>query len=189
MRVLASAALVGALLALQPASVLAQDGIREVHFLRDTRSHQWCAYAKLSTWHAAVQGANSAVVGTLKYSKGRLSQVDVTEVGESGDWMVYDHYVLDSRGRIRKLSRLTNVLPGDRSVFETFSIGGGKAEKVSEVQKRLSTGRVIAFPTSIWLPEVPVVTSTNLFAFSDLLNVPTLRTSEKACVPDLVDPN
>jgi hypothetical protein len=154
----------------------------KIFFLEDTGTNQWCAYNREATWKAAVRNAEAMTVGTLIYSDGHLSQIYLTETDQSGDWMVYDHYFLDDHGRIVKLSRMINVLPGDRSVLQTFSIRDGKATKSVTKAKELSTGETLTSPEPVWLPEVPIETSMGMFAFSGLLRRPGLRITNKTCV-------
>jgi hypothetical protein len=118
----------------------------------------------------------------LAYSNDHLSKIDVTETDESGDWTVYDRYFVDDHGQLVKLSRLLNVLPGDRSVSQTFSISNGKATKIATTEKQLSTGKPVTPPKGDWLPDVPIETATKMFPFSALLRRPGLRTSSKSCV-------
>jgi hypothetical protein len=120
-------------------------------------------------------------VATLSYSNDHLLQIDVTETDESGDWTVYDHYFLNDGGEIVKLSRMINILPGDRSVLQIFSMSDGKATKTATTEKELSTGRLLRSPKSVWLPKLPIRTGTKLFPFSALLGRPGLTTSSKLC--------
>lgn len=121
-------------------------------------------------------------VGTLIYLDDHLSQVDVTETDESGDWTVYDHYFFDERGQIVKLTRLLNVVPGDRSVSQTFSIGHGTATKIASSEKRLSNGKPVTSPGGDWLPDVTIETKPKMFPFAALLSCPGLRSSPRCCV-------
>jgi len=182
MRFLGAMTVAGVLLFFQPVNTSGQAKTAKVFLLEDTGNKQWCAYNKEATWNTAVQDAGAMTVGTLSYSNHHLLRIDVTESGESGDWTVYDHYFLDHRGEVVKLSRMINVLPGDRSVLQTFSIGDGKAKKTATTEKQLSTGKVLTSPEPIWLPDLPIRTGAKLFPFSSLLGYPTLTTSSKSCV-------
>jgi hypothetical protein len=169
-------------LLLQSYPVSTQTKAPRIFFLEDNGKAQWCAFNSEATWKTAIQDTQAMTVGTLTYSDDHLSQIDVTETDESGDWTVYDQYFLDDQGCIVKLSRMINVLPGDRSVSQFFSIREGRATKTLTTVRRLSTGKALTSPKPIWLPELPVETSVKMFAFSRLLRYPGLRTTIKTCV-------
>jgi hypothetical protein len=173
---------IGLFLLFQAGFVSAQAKASKVFLLEDAGNNQWCSYTTESTWKAKVQEVGATTVGTLAYSKDHLSQIDVTETDESGDWTVYDHYFFDDHGQLVKLSRLLNVLPGDRSVSQTFSISNGQATQIATSEKQLSTGKPVTSPTADWLPDVSIETATKMFPFSALLSRPGLRTSPKSCV-------
>lgn len=182
MKYICAAALMAFCLILQSHPASAQSKAAKIFFLEDTRNSQWCAFHSEATWKAAVESARAMTVGTLIYSGKHLSQIFLTETDESGDWIVYDHYLVDSHGRIVKLSRTINVLPGDRSVLQTFSIGGGKVTKISTTAKQLGTGKTLISPKPVWLPEVPIETSIRMFSFASLIRRPGLRTATRTCV-------
>jgi hypothetical protein len=177
-----AAALVGLLLLFQAASASAQAKASKVFLLEDLANNQWCSYTVESTWEAKVQETGAMTVGRLDYSNGHLSRINVTETDESGDWAVYDHYFLDDHGRLVKLLRLLNVLPGDKSVSQTFSISGGKVTKTATSEKQLSTGKERTNPTADWLPDLPIESATTMFPFASLLSLPSLRTAPESCV-------
>jgi hypothetical protein len=175
-------ALLGFSLFFQSGFASAQVKASMVFLLEDAGNNQWCSYLTESTWKAKVQRVGAMTVGTLAYSNDRLSQIDVTGTDESGDWTVYDHYFFDDHGQLVKLTRLLNVLPGDRSVSQTFLISNGKATKTATSEKHLSTGKPVATSTADWLPDVALETDKKMFPFSALLSRPELRTSRKSCV-------
>jgi hypothetical protein len=172
----------GVFLLLEPGFTCAQANASKVFLLEDTGNSQWCSYNAESTWKVRVQAVGAMTVGTLTYRNDHLAEIDVTETDETGDWMVYDHYFLDDHGQLVRLSRLLNVLPGDRSVSRTYSISGGKATMTTTAEKQLSTGKRVTSSTSDWLPDIPIETTTKTFPFSALLSLPDLRTSSKSCV-------
>ncbi len=172
----------GCFLLIQPSSASAPTQASKLFLLEDANNNQWCSYLAESTWKARVQQVGAMTVGTVAFSNGHLSQIDMTETDESGDWTVYDHYFFDDHGQLVRLSRLLNVLPGDRSVSESFSISKGKATKTATSEKHLSTGKPTTSPTADWLPDVSIVTAANMFPFSALLSLPGLRTSPTSCV-------
>jgi len=167
---------------LQNGLVAAQKKAGKVTLLEDTAGHQWCAYNKESAWQKAVQETGAMTVGTLSFSNDQLSRIDVTETDESGDWTVYDHYRLDHANKIVRLERMINVLPGDRSVVQTFSISEDRAKKIQTESKQLSTGKILNDPKPIWLPQLAIRTELSQFPFSALITLPNLRTWEKSCV-------
>ncbi len=171
------------LLLFRPGIALPQAKVTEVFLLEDARNKQWCFYTIESTWKAQAQAVGAMTVGTLTYSNNNLSEIDLTHTDESGDWTVYDHYFFDDHGQLVRLSRLVNVLPGDRSVSQTFSISNGKATKTATSEKQLSTGKPVTVPAADWLPDLPVETATKMFPFAALLEHSNLRTASKLCVP------
>ena len=182
MRALRKVVILAGVLLLVAGYIFGQVKAAKVFLLEDTRSHQWCAYNNEAPWNAAVQDAGAMTVATLTYSDDHLSRIDVTETDESGDWTVYDHYFLNDRGQIVRLSRMINVLPGDRNVVQTFSIRDGKATKTGTTVKQLSTGQPLTSPKPTWLPDLAIRTETRMFPFFSLLGLADLRTASKTCV-------
>lgn len=182
MKAFRTAILLATLLLLQRGFASAQSKAPSVFFLEDTARNQWCAFNSEAPWNAAVQDAGAMTVGALTYSNDLLSQLDVTETDESGDWTVYDHYFVDEHGQLVRLSRMINILPGDRSVSQTFSISEGKATKTATTAKQLSSGKPLTSPKPIWLPKLPIETNIKMFPFAALLERSDLRTSNKSCV-------
>lgn len=177
-----AAVLLGLSLLFQPGFASAQAKASKVFLLEDAGNSQWCSYTTESTWKVKVREVGAMTVGTLAYSNDHLSQIDVTETDESGDWTVYDHYFFDDHGQMVKLTRLLNVLPGDRSVSQTFLISNGKAEKTATSEKQLSSGKPVNSPAGDWLPDVAIETDPKMFPFATLLSRPGLRTSPRSCV-------
>jgi hypothetical protein len=182
MRCLCSASLVSFCLMIHLASCFGQTKASRVYVLEDRGNDRWCAFDNQKAWSSEVQRTEAMVVGTLTYSDSNLSQIDVTETDQSGDWIVYDHYFLNDHRQIVKLSRTINVLPGDRSVVQTFSISNGRPSKEGETQKELSTGKILTSPETVWLPELGIATDIKKFPFSSLLKTPGLGTTGKTCV-------
>ncbi len=159
----------------------AQAKASKVFLLEDSRNQQWCSDLSEVTWNVKVREVQAMTVATLIYSNDLLSQVDVTHTDQSGDWTVYDHYFFDGHGQIVKLTRLLNVLPGDRSVLQTFSISNGHAEKVATSEKRLSDGTPVTVPSGEWLPDLAIATQPKMFPFAALLGRPATRTAPTSC--------
>ena len=182
MKFLIIALLAATLPSSQASHALAKAATRsEVFLLENARGRQWCAYNNELTWKTAVRNIKAMTVGTLTYSNGNLSRINVTETDQSGDWIVYDRYSLDDRGEIVELLRVINVLPGDRHVIETYSISNGKAKKISTEEKSLTTGKPLASPQPVWLPNLPIEAEVKRFPFAGLLTNPNLRTASKTC--------
>jgi hypothetical protein len=183
MRATSRVILAGALLPLAFGYLSGEGKVAKSFLLEDTRTNEWCAYKNETVWNGAVQDAGAMTVATLTYSDDHLSQIDVTETDESGDWTVYDHYFLNDSEQIVRLSRMINVLPGDRSVVQTFSISDGKATKTGTTVKQLSAEQPLTSPTPVWLPDLPIRTEPRMFPFFSLLGRPDLRTASKTCMP------
>lgn len=168
---------------LVPSSIAtAQVTTLKVLLMEDAGKHQWCSYLSKPTWRTATKKAQAMRVGSLDYSNGILTEIDVSETDESGDWTAYDRYFLNSQGQMTRLTRLLNVLPGDRSVSQVFLIGNGKTTRTAINEKQLSTGKPVTSPRGDWLPDVAIETDPKMFPFWALLHRPSLRTSPKSCV-------
>jgi hypothetical protein len=156
---------------------------RTLYVLEDRVGRQWCAYSEEAAWRNEVQSLSAMVVATVDYANGHISAVWVTEEGESGDWIVYDHYFVTDSGAICRLERTVNVLPGDRSEKGVFLIQNGRTTKQSTASLRLTTGKPIP-PSDELLPNVPVVTNVNDFPFSSLIDKKGVEawSMGKACV-------
>jgi hypothetical protein len=159
----------------------AQTKAPKVFLLEDVKTSQWCSYLSESNWKAKVQHIEAMTVGAAIYSNDHLTEIDVSMTDESGDWTVYDHYLLDDHGQIVKLERLLNVLPGDTSTTQIFSISHGIATKTANSEKQLSTGKPLSTPSGAWLPELTIRTDPKRFPFSALLTRPDLRISPQSC--------
>lgn len=183
MRFLNAAILAGILLLGQPRYTAGhRKPAAKAFLLENTASRQWCAYTKKSTWKAAVHSVGAMTVGALVFSNDNLRQIYLTETDGPGDWTAYDHYFLEGRGTIVKLARIINVLPGDRSVLETYAVRDGTAKTIATTVRRLGAGKPLASPKPVWLPDLPVAAKTRAFPFSGLLTRQGLRTASEACV-------
>ncbi|MGH9474007.1 MAG: hypothetical protein ACRD2F_03940 [Terriglobales bacterium] len=178
------AALACTLLLIPPTDASGQAKATKKVFLVENRGRdRWCAYNKESAWRAAVNRAEALTVGVLIYAGRQLRRIDVTETDESGDWTAYDHYLLNGRGEITRLYRMINILPGNRSVSQTYLINDGKAKKTAATEKQLSSGKPLISAKPVWLPKVPIRTRLGMFPFSSLLGRPGLTTASKSCAP------
>src|SRR5450759_323329 len=140
----------------------------KLFLLEDAGHHLWCAYADETTWKVAVEKSSSDVVATIEYISGRASKISFTQQDETGDWIAYDRYSLGDTGALEALNRTVNVLPGNRSVEQTFTIKDGKFQKKSTASRNLDTHELIP-PTNDWLPDLPVMTNLRAFPFFPLL--------------------
>jgi len=159
-----------------------QPSAKTLYLLEDDKHEQWCAFREEREWKAEVESVSALVVATATYVDGRLSVLEVTQQDEAGDWIVYDHYSLDQSGRISKLKRTINVLPGDRSEDEVFLMVSGSPKKESAARRKLSTGEPVSGP-DVWLPDVPIKTRIEAFPFFPLINSAgtELRSKAKSC--------
>lgn len=165
-----------------PRVVTAQTNGHAVFLLEDSTEKQWCAFTNRAQLDSSVSAMKAPEVATLTYRDRHVVRIDLAETDESGDWMVYDHYLLDEAGHVTRLSRLINVLPGDRSVSRIFSLKNGKVAKIREDAKQLSTGKRLRSPKPVWLPDLPVETAMSSFPFSRLLQRDDFPGDGSACV-------
>jgi hypothetical protein len=175
------------LLILLPLAVGAAYGFSQteqktVRLLEDPDTRQWCAYSNESIWNMDVQSLAASSVGGLIYEDGRLIQIIWTQSDESGDWTVFDRYFVDHNGQPERLERITNVLPGDRSVKDVFLITGGKLSRRSRAVSSLSTNKAAQLG-STWLPNIPVRVATKNFPFSMFIGRTMPSNSRKTCLP------
>jgi hypothetical protein len=159
-----------------------QQKSNKTFFLEAAKSGQWCAFDKEPAWNEAVQMAEAMTVGTLTYSNGHLSGIYVTEAGESGDWIVYDNYSIDEKGRVTKLSRRINSLPDNRSVSQGFSIHEGVPTKTEVTEKELGSGKLLSSPEPVWLPDIPIRTDLKQFPFAGLIVRADIGVNRKVCI-------
>jgi len=144
----------------------------KIFIANDADHHQWCAYPTQSAWQSDVKLFGSGIVATLTSAQGRLSSIEVTTEDEAGDWIVYDHYTVSTDGTLQEDKRKINILPGDRSVEESYLIRDGKAKKQSSTTKSLSTGKSLA-SSEDWVPEVSVIARLKDFPFASLIRTAT----------------
>ena len=150
--------------------VSAQTPTHKLFLLEDDTRKEWCVYANESQWKSQVASSGAARVATMYYSDARLTSVDITTEDETGDWIVFDHYALSATGDIQQVQRKVNILPGDRSVSETFLVLDGKAKLQTRTTTSLSAGDKLT-DAEHWLPRVRVVTRLKNFPFVSLTTV------------------
>jgi hypothetical protein len=156
---------------------------KRIFLLEDAEHRRWCAYSSESVWKSQVTSLSATLVSTLELEDDHLAAVSVTEEDEAGDWIVYDHYSLDSKGELQNLKRTINVAASDTSEDETYLIRNGKAKKQGRVTRKLSTGE-ISPPKKEWLPDVPMVTHIQDFPFADLARekLPEVQSKGSVCL-------
>jgi hypothetical protein len=165
-------------------STSAQTEAKKLFLLSDDHRKEWCAYASESTWKSQVELSGAGTVATLDFSSGHITLIDVTTEDEAGDWAVFDHYSLTDAGELQQLRRKVNILPGDRSVAETYTITERKARLQNRTTTSLSTGEKLKNAEE-WLPEVRVVTRLSDFPFAALttLKYSDVLSKSKICAP------
>jgi len=134
---------------------LSQITTQKLFLLEDPEHHQWCAYGNEPAWASEVKSLAAEVVGTVEFSKGKISRINVTEEDETGDWIAYDPYTIASVDvcvaggfrafRVMRDARVQEYAleAGDRSCDESpFSLPGfaspllHEALRASSVQGR-----------------------------------------------------
>jgi hypothetical protein len=156
---------------------------KQIFLVRDAEHKKWCMYLNESDRNSVVASLEATNVGTLHFtSDGDLSAIDVAEEDESGDWVVYDHYVIDINNHVLKDERRINILPGDRAVEESYLIKDGRATKEKSITRSLSTGKELS-DHETWLPDVRVITRIGDFPFSPLVagKYSEMSSKDKAC--------
>lgn len=182
-RTLALATLVALLCVLSASKGYARHG-RRLFFLQDVQHKQWCAYESEPVWTSEVKRLGADSVATVDYADDRVSNIALSQQDETGDWMVSDHYAVNHKGELRKLKRIINILPGDRSEEELYMIADGKAKKQTHISRKLSTGKTLRAPEEVWLPQVPIVTRLQDFPFAALARDtrPDLWPESRKCI-------
>jgi hypothetical protein len=171
-------------LAVQAQVAPVQTTHNKVFLLGDDGRKEWCAYASDSLWKERVASTGAATVATMTFSNARLTSVEVTTEDEAGDWMVFDHYTLSAAGDLENLRRRYNILPGDRSVSETYLFADGKAKLQNRETTSLTTGEKLTAGEK-WLPEVRFATRLKDFPFAPLtmLKYSDVLSKGKICAP------
>src|SRR5438093_245198 len=81
----------------------------KIYLLEDSRAtpQQWCGFSNKSNRDSQVNVLGSTSSASVEYKNNRASIVDVTTADDpgSGDWVVYDHYVLSEDENIQTLKR------------------------------------------------------------------------------------
>ena len=156
----------------------------KIQLLENPRTHEWCAYRNESEWMSDVDSLTARNLGRLLYSGGRLTEIFVTRQHETEDWSVEDRYFLGPKGALERLSRIIEIVPGDRVVKETFSIQGNKAIRQTREVHSLSTDRPAPLGNES-LPNVPVSVNAREFPFAAFIaeNRFSGISAEKVCLP------
>lgn len=169
--------------------LFAQGSRQTIYFYEDPKPTptQWCAVAGKTAWNAALEQTETLNYGALIYTDRRLKEIVWTQDYESGDGKIIDTYSLDPTGKPVRLSRRINVLPGDRSILQRFSIREGKATKTGETFQQLSTGKPVSGAKFALMPKVAVLTRKKTFPFSGLLSTNPPKIAGRTCVPNSGD--
>ncbi len=154
-------------------------------YLLNDDEDRWCAYQDESTWKSDVQSLGALTVAAVEYVNDRISLIQITEAGGSGDWAVFDTYSIDKDGKVYSLKRTINVLPGDRNEEQTWTVQDGKAIINSSVSRGLTTLKPVE-PTPVDLPEVPIIKTLQTLPFWVLIRDRLQETLSKGkvCRPD-----
>ncbi len=137
---------------------------RMIYLLRDESRGTWCGYASEAQFRAEAESLGAAVVGGATYTDGRLSRVEVTVTDETGDWEVYDDYLIPLKKRSWRLSRTVSIIPEDLREKHLFVMNAGKAVEQQASYTELGTGR----PTdrrAEWFESPPIFTDRRQFPF------------------------
>lgn len=130
----------------------------KIQLLENPQNHEWCAYRDESEWMSDVDSLTARNLGRLVYSGGRLKEIFVTQQHETEDWSVEDRYFVGPQGALERLSRIIEILPGDRRVKEIYLIRGGKALRQTREVRSLSTDKPASLGDAS-LPQVAVKTN------------------------------
>lgn len=142
----------------------------ELFLVADEHNAEWCAYRDEASWRSRVDALGADTIATFSFSNDHLTSIEVTTQDETVDWLVIDNYTLGDSGEPSQLQRRANILPGDRSVVETFLIIDGKLKLKDRSTTSLKTGQKLK-STEQWIPEVPIITRKKDFPFADLMKM------------------
>ena len=137
--------------------------------LQHPETQTWSVYGNEKEWRTAVDSTAAQEVGTVTYTKGRISQVVLTVAAESGDWIVIDNYSVAPSGAFVSLSRTIKIQAADLKVEHVYKYPNGQPMLRTQVSRSLKTGRRVR-ASDEWLPEIPVVSHFRAFPFARLLD-------------------
>ena len=151
-----------------------------IYFTDNEDDKKWCTQASEKEWRAA---SHSYVAGVLIYRDGKLAEMDITSDGESGDWDVFDQYVVDGGGKPQKLVRTTETFAPQSSVIEeTFKNENGRLRKTGAKVVKPDPDQHLKSLAQYWLPNPPAISNLAAFDFYPLLRDP-VPTGKKVCRP------
>jgi len=151
----------------------------EVVVLNNAKLGLWCIYPSEARWKSDSEAPPTASVATLTTVGGILATIQLNEVDEAADYMIFNHYMIGPDGELQKLKRRVNFLPNDTATTEEYAIRNGKAFKQGRVVRSLTTGKEIANQQHDWLSKLPVITRVRDFPFASLLNIKHEKLVEK----------
>jgi hypothetical protein len=131
-------------------------------------NEKWCAFRTEELWTTSKAALKSApLVARIDYTNRRVASVFLTTVDDTGDWTIYDKYVIGKNAQLSSLER-TIDLTGQMKVQESWIIKDRKAVKMKSVGRSISTNEVIPDGT-VWLPTPAVITEPRGFPFWPLV--------------------
>ena len=146
--------------------------------LYDSRTNEWCSDYTRVRFEAAVQKRQALQVVSLTSENGNPTKLDVTEEGESGDWLVYDTYRFDKTGSLVSANRIINDVSSQEQVVESYAIQNGRARKTSSRLNDLSGKPKPGKPE--WTPEIAILTDYVRTPYYQLLHGPAQERCIKA---------
>jgi hypothetical protein len=158
----------------------------KVSLLENPQTHESCAYRDDSEWMSDVESLIARDLGRLMYSRGVLKEILITHQDETGDWSVEDRYTLSGEGSLEKLSRRIEILSGDRSVREVYSMRNGRAVRQSRGLWVISTNRpVSSLGYATVPPQLPIETQLRQLPFAVFItgNGSSSLSGKKVCLP------
>jgi hypothetical protein len=146
--------------------------------LYDNGTNEWCSYNSKARFDTAVQKRQALQVVQLSAEKGNPAKLEVTEEGESGDWIVYDTYGFDQAGALISAKRIINDVSSNEQVVEAYAIQNGRARRTSSRLNDLSGKPKSGKPE--WVPEVPLIETLSSASFYPLIAKPVTERCIKA---------
>jgi len=162
---LGAAKLVVVVLAPVLLSRTAQAQLKDSVFVARGTGGTWCAFKRREEWVLYADSNHSYVVSTVVTKAAHITAVDVTTTDETGDWAVFDHYVLGLNGRVERIDRRVNT--ADRKIVkQVFVARHGRLEALSRAYFDFDSGRRSS-DTTAELPDIPLHSALADFAFAE----------------------
>jgi len=148
---------------------MSQQSSQTIYIDEHPDSSQWCALQDSNSSDADIQNTRSLVVASANYISGRLSVIDINKEADSGDWIMFDHYVIDRSGNMVSLKRVFNSATDDASMIEIADFVSGKLILRSQTYKSLSAGAPLGSKDLTWIPKITIYPSIKKLPFARLL--------------------